>query len=231
MITRWQRCGRITADGAVGLNKIHDVAYTKRGIIKLHDQQAGLRSVYASAAPWRGSRRHSIVSGSTIGTPVSHAALPSRISLDNGSDNTWLTVRRKSRAKRQRDMAKQFTRSEIEKNDEKDSVLLILHDKVYNVHSFLNEHPGGEEILLDHKGKDASEDFDDVGHSNDAMELMKKYRVGELAESERKNQLPKKGWVSGYTRETEKYVKGPSVPFYLLAGGIALAVAIIYYIF
>lgn len=128
-------------------------------------------------------------------------------------------------------MAKQFTRSEIEKNDEKDSVLLILHDKVYNVHSFLNEHPGGEEILLDHKGKDASEDFDDVGHSNDAMELMKKYRVGELAESERKNQLPKKGWVSGYTRETEKYVKGPSVPFYLLAGGIALAVAIIYYIF
>lgn len=127
-------------------------------------------------------------------------------------------------------MAKQFTRSQVEKNDEKDTMLFILHDKVYNVHSFLNEHPGGEEILLDHKGIDASEDFDDVGHSNDAMELMKKYQVGELVESERKNQSPKKGWVAGYTKTGEKQ-SGPIVPFYLLIGGIALLVAFISYIY
>lgn len=127
-------------------------------------------------------------------------------------------------------MAKQFTRSQVEKNDEKDTMLFILHDKVYNVYSFLNEHPGGEEILLDHKGMDASEDFDDVGHSNDAMELMKKYQVGEVVESERKNQSPKKGWVAGYTKKGEKK-SGSSVPFYLLIGGLALLVAIIYYIY
>lgn len=127
---------------------------------------------------------------------------------------------------------KVFTRSEVGKSNEKDKVLIILHDKVYDVHGFLNEHPGGEEILLDHKGIDGSEDFDDVGHSKDALELMKKYQVGVLTESEKTNKLPKKGWVAGYnSKELEKYVKGPGVPFYLLMSGIALAVGLFYYYF
>lgn len=127
-------------------------------------------------------------------------------------------------------MEKQFTRGEIETNDDKDTMLFILHDKVYNVYSFLNEHPGGEEVLLDNKGKDASEDFDDVGHSNDAMELMKKYQVGVLVESERTNQSPKKGWIAGYSKATQKQSER-SVSFYLLVGGIALTMAIISYIY
>lgn len=122
-----------------------------------------------------------------------------------------------------------FTRSEIKKNDDRDKVLVILHDKVYNVHGFLNEHPGGEEILLEHKGKESSEDFDDVGHSKDAIEMMKKYQVGELIESERSNKLPKKGWVSGYTwRETKK---SPAMTnFYLLISIATLAIALTVYL-
>lgn len=126
---------------------------------------------------------------------------------------------------------KQFTRSEVAKNADKDTMLFILHDKVYNVHAFLNEHPGGEEVLLDHRGTDASEDFDDVGHSNDAMELMKKYRVGELVESERKNQSPKKGWVAKYGSKDGENVHGPGLPFYLLIAGIALGAVIVFYAF
>ncbi|XP_032675940.1 cytochrome b5-like [Odontomachus brunneus] len=127
---------------------------------------------------------------------------------------------------------KQYTRSEVANNNDADKVLLILHDKVYNVHSFLNEHPGGEEVLNDHKGVDGSEDFNDVGHSNDALDLMKKYQVGEVVESERLNQPMKKGWVAGYNKKTpEKYVQGPGVPFYLLAGGIVFILALYYYLF
>lgn len=124
---------------------------------------------------------------------------------------------------------REYTRSEIEKNTDTDKIFLILHDKVYNVHSFLNEHPGGEEILLDHKGIDGSEDFDDVGHSKDAMELMKTYQVGVLVESERSNKSPKKGWVTGYNTKAEKYIKGPGMPLYLLMGGIAVVVALFFY--
>lgn len=125
---------------------------------------------------------------------------------------------------------KLFTRNEVAKTTDKDKVLFILHDKVYNVHSFLNEHPGGEEVLLDHKGTDGSEDFDDVGHSKDAMELMKKYQVGELVESERTHQSPKSGWVAGYGKD-DKYVQGPGVPLYLLLSGIALVVGLYFYYF
>lgn len=48
------------------------------------------------------------------------------------------------------------------------------------------QHPGGEEVLLEQAGKEATEHFEDVGHSTDARDLMKKYKIGELIESERK---------------------------------------------
>lgn len=39
---------------------------------------------------------------------------------------------------------------------------------------------------MEQAGKDASESFEDVGHSTDAREMMKRYKIGELIESERK---------------------------------------------
>jgi cytochrome b5 len=124
---------------------------------------------------------------------------------------------------------KLFTRREVEKSSDKDKVLIIIHDKVFNVHSFLNEHPGGEEILLDHKGKDSSEDFDDVGHSNDAMDLMKKYQVGKLVDAERSNKPQKKGWVSGYMKQSGKTTDESGRSLYLIMGAIVLIVGLFFY--
>lgn len=45
---------------------------------------------------------------------------------------------------------------------------------------FLEEHPGGEEILLESAGKDATKDFEDIGHSKAAKNLLLKYQVGVL---------------------------------------------------
>lgn len=52
--------------------------------------------------------------------------------------------------------------------------------------SIFFQHPGGEEVLLEQAGKDASEAFEDVGHSTDARELMQKYKIGDIVEAERK---------------------------------------------
>lgn len=112
----------------------------------------------------------------------------------------------------------QFTREAVSKTDPK-LTRFILHDKVYDVTQFLNEHPGGEEILLDHKGVDASEDFDDVGHSTDAHELMKKYLIGELVKEERTNSQPKQGWAAGNSK-TPQPVQGPPTLFYMLIGSV-----------
>lgn len=123
---------------------------------------------------------------------------------------------------------KQYTKREIETNKDHDKVLIILHDKVYNVFPFLNEHPGGEEILLEHKGQESSEDFDDVGHSSDAMELMKKYQVGVLVDKEKKNQPPKKGWVAQYSNKEKGTDQTGSMRIYLLVGAFVLMAGLLY---
>lgn len=44
--------------------------------------------------------------------------------------------------------------------------------------SFPDEHPGGDEVLFNEAGKDATEAFEDVGHSDESRELLEKYEVG-----------------------------------------------------
>ena len=120
-------------------------------------------------------------------------------------------------------MAKQYTRNEVQTTtDGKNKTLIILHDMVYDVSGFLNEHPGGEEILLDHEGKDGSDDFDDVGHSKDAFDLMQKYRVGEVVESERTNKSPKKTWATTYNKQPEKKDEGQNPVLFVVAVVVVL---------
>ncbi|KAI4338013.1 hypothetical protein L6164_016369 [Bauhinia variegata] len=66
---------------------------------------------------------------------------------------------------------------------------LIISGKVYNVTPFMDDHPGGDEVLLSATGKDATNDFEDVGHSDSAREMMEKYYIGEIDAST----VPQKG--------------------------------------
>ncbi|XWS48627.1 hypothetical protein CRYUN_Cryun13aG0092500 [Craigia yunnanensis] len=44
----------------------------------------------------------------------------------------------------------------------------------------MDDHPGGDEVLLSATRKDATNDFEDVGHSDTAREMMEKYCIGEI---------------------------------------------------
>lgn len=90
---------------------------------------------------------------------------------------------------------KTVTLAEVKEHNTRDSVWFVIHNKVYDVTKFMDEHPGGEEVLLEQAGKDASEIFEDVSHSADAKDLMKNYLVGELPESERTVDKKKKETV------------------------------------
>jgi cytochrome b5 len=59
------------------------------------------------------------------------------------------------------------------------SCWIAIRDKVYDVTSFLQDHPGGDAVLLEHSGRDATDSFDDIGHTDDAQEMLGKYVVGE----------------------------------------------------
>ena len=61
-----------------------------------------------------------------------------------------------------------------------DDVWFIIDNNVYDVTNFLAEHPGGEEVLLDLGGEDATEAFEDVGHSDEARDLLKPLLIGAL---------------------------------------------------
>lgn len=83
---------------------------------------------------------------------------------------------------------KYFTLEEVRVHNMSDETWLIIHDKVYDITSFLEEHPGGEEVLMEAAGGDATESFEDVGHSIDAREMLQQYYIGELCKDDRKNE-------------------------------------------
>lgn len=69
---------------------------------------------------------------------------------------------------------------EVRQHNSLKSSWVVIHNKVYDVTKFLEEHPGGEEVLLEQAGKDATESFEDVGHSSDARSLSEDYLIGKL---------------------------------------------------
>merc|ERR1711913_134777 len=55
------------------------------------------------------------------------------------------------------------------------------------------------EILIETAGKDASEAFEDVGHSTDAREMMEEYFLGDVREEDRIGSVDTgpKSWATG----------------------------------
>lgn len=78
---------------------------------------------------------------------------------------------------------KVYTLAEVSEHNHSKDCWLIIGGKVYNVTKFLEDHPGGDEVLLSATGKDATDDFEDVGHSTSARAMMDELYVGEIDSS------------------------------------------------
>ncbi|NXT19429.1 CYB5 protein, partial [Syrrhaptes paradoxus] len=74
---------------------------------------------------------------------------------------------------------------EVQKHNNSQSSWIILHHRIYDVTKFLDEHPGGEEVLREQAGGDATENFEDVGHSTDARAMSETFIIGELHPDDR----------------------------------------------
>ncbi|KAF0685335.1 Aste57867_22755 [Aphanomyces stellatus] len=77
-----------------------------------------------------------------------------------------------------------FTKEEVAcHNTETDCWFIIGRPgakKVYNFTPFLNDHPGGPELVLTMAGEDVNDMFEDIGHTTDALKLMDQYCIGTL---------------------------------------------------
>merc|ERR1712000_99476 len=73
-----------------------------------------------------------------------------------------------------------ISHEELAKHTSSDDLWMAIYGKVYDITSFLDDHPGGDEVLKDTAGRDASEEFEDVGHSDEAVAMLDQYLIGEL---------------------------------------------------
>ncbi|XP_076332849.1 cytochrome b5 [Tachypleus tridentatus] len=120
---------------------------------------------------------------------------------------------------------KSLTLEEIAKHNEKDSIWVLIHHNVYDVSKFIEEHPGGEEILLEQGGKNATEAFEDVGHSSDAQDLMKQYKIGDLCDEDKKKLSQyddKTQWEQSSNSERSSWLS------WVVPVGVAILVSILY---
>lgn len=75
---------------------------------------------------------------------------------------------------------KVFTLAEVSAHNSPKDCWLVVEGRVYDVTKFLEDHPGGDDVLLSATGKDATDDFEDVGHSSTARALMDEFYVGDI---------------------------------------------------
>ncbi|KAG4301065.1 hypothetical protein PCANB_002610 [Pneumocystis canis] len=119
------------------------------------------------------------------------------------------------------DQLKKIEALEVSKHDNKEDLYMVINKMVYNVTPFINEHPGGEEVLLDLAGQDATNAFEDVGHSDEARNILKKLLIGKL-----------EGTMEQFKTEKNSYISQSKNSFnlkiYVTAVVIALMAFLIY---
>nr|CDS27756.1 cytochrome B5 [Hymenolepis microstoma] len=118
-----------------------------------------------------------------------------------------------------------FTLEEIQKHKSENDCWIVIHDKVYNVSEFLNEHPGGDFVILENGGGYATEPFEDVCHSVDARKQMEKYCIGVIAEADKERKLK---FSSNYSQERTANFSGWTGAILPAIIGIAAVVAYFY---
>merc|ERR1712107_690089 len=66
---------------------------------------------------------------------------------------------------------------------------IVIYDKVYEMTEYLEgaQHPGGEDVILEYLGYDATPAFRGVNHSRSALRVLDKYCIGILPAKERLN--------------------------------------------
>ncbi|KUI53175.1 NADH-cytochrome b5 reductase 1 [Cytospora mali] len=74
----------------------------------------------------------------------------------------------------------EFSAKEVAIHRGKEDAWMVINGEVYDLTKYLEEHPGGADILVEAAGTDATDAFDNAGHSEDAFEIMADFRVGKL---------------------------------------------------
>jgi len=70
--------------------------------------------------------------------------------------------------------------STVSLHNKVDDAWIIIGKKVYNITNFMESHPGGEDLLMQFAGKDATSAFKEIDHTDIALKYRKDLQVGTL---------------------------------------------------
>eukprot|EP00300_Choanocystis_sp_HF-7_P033071 c45361_g1_i1.p1 GENE.c45361_g1_i1~~c45361_g1_i1.p1 ORF type:complete len:138 (+),score=33.25 c45361_g1_i1:48-461(+) len=119
---------------------------------------------------------------------------------------------------------KTFTQEEVLQHKTEGDCWIIIHDKVYDITKFLDEHPGGSDILMEHAGKDGTEGFEDLGHTEQARQQLEPLFIGELALSEQQREKRH----TDKEKQQQRQAQGSSLQPLILVAVLLVLAAIAY---
>jgi cytochrome b involved in lipid metabolism len=90
------------------------------------------------------------------------------------------SIRARVLGRRKTLMGSTYTWDEVRQHTSPGDLWLVIDNKVYDVSQWMDEHPGGDFVLLQEAGKDDTAAFADIGHSLYAEGLLKEYYIGDL---------------------------------------------------
>jgi cytochrome-b5 reductase len=78
-------------------------------------------------------------------------------------------------------MATEYTLAEVSLHKTEDDYWTVVKGKVYKIpKSFItNDHPGGD-VIMEGAGIDSTTLFEDIGHSQEALDQLKTFYIGDL---------------------------------------------------
>lgn len=80
-------------------------------------------------------------------------------------------------------MSKEFTLEEIAKHNTENDCWVIIDGSVYDLTSFLPDHPGGKKAVMTFAGRDATEEFDMLHDRKVITKYVPKAKVGVVKKS------------------------------------------------
>jgi len=116
--------------------------------------------------------------------------------------------------------------SEVAQHNTEDDCWIVVHGLVLSLpKAYLNEHPGGSDVITALAGQDATNDFEDIAHSDSSRAIANQYVIGQLVGAGKTTaftEIPR----SGSKQESQHRATGL---WAVVAGAVVFSVGVVGY--